>query len=57
LKEGDSKMAVEGVEIIFNKQDKLYIHKSIVDYKSSNPGNGFEVIPWFQGFDQELTVC
>ncbi len=50
LNENDGKVNVDGIDIIFNKKDKLYIHKSAVDYNDSNPGNGFAVKAWFQGF-------
>jgi len=41
---------VEGITFIFNKKDKLYVHKSRIEYDESVGGNGFIVIPWFQGF-------
>lgn len=54
LNENDGKVNVDGIDIIFNKKDKLYIHKSAVDYNDSNPGNGFAVKAWFQGFWKSL---
>ncbi len=50
FKEGDGKITVDGIEIIFNRKEKLYVHKSIVHYEESNLGNGFDVQPWFAGF-------
>jgi Fe-S cluster assembly iron-binding protein IscA len=50
LTDEDGKVSVDDIEIIFNRQEKLYIHKSIVDYDSAYPENGFKVTPWFQGF-------
>lgn len=50
LKEDDGKIEVDGIVVAFNKQDKLYIHKSTIDYSEDYPGDGFLITPWFQGF-------
>lgn len=50
LEDDDGKISVEGLEVIFKKKEKLYVHKSVVDYDISYPDNGFKVTPFFQGF-------
>lgn len=50
LTDGDGVLEINGIEVAFNKQDKLYIHKSTIDYHESFSGNGFKVTPFFNGF-------
>jgi len=50
LNEGDAVIDIDGIEVVFNKQEKLYIHKSSIDYSEEFAGNGFQVTPWFNGF-------
>lgn len=50
LREGDGKISIDGIDVIFEKQHKLYVHKSEIDYDPKFPGNGFQVTPWFNGF-------
>ena len=49
-KEDEVVIKVDGIELYFKKLDKLYIHKSSIDYCEEYPGNGFKVTPWFDGF-------
>ena len=49
--EGDAVIEVGEIAVIFNRQDKLYVHKSIIDYSDDYPGNGFKVTPFFNGFN------
>ena len=50
LTDSDAVLEINGIEVAFNKQDKLYVHKSAIDYHESFPGNGFKVTPFFNGF-------
>ena len=45
-KEEDKMISVDGIDIIFNKKEKLYIHKCTIDRED----NRLVVIPWFRGF-------
>ena len=48
--ESDMKVQSGGVDIIFNHKDKLYIHKSVVDFFKIGDFEQFEIKPWFGGF-------
>lgn len=38
------------IHFVFKKQDKLYIHKSTIDFDPLDPERGLFVTPWFNGF-------
>jgi hypothetical protein len=43
-------MIVDGIHFLFQKKDKLYIHRSTIDFDISIPEINLKVIPWFNGF-------
>ena len=46
----DGKLLVDDIEVIFNKQDKLYVHKCRVDLDENSENGDLKVTPFFQGF-------
>jgi len=48
--ENDNRIVVDGIDLVFKKKDRLYVHKCTIDFDSSQPENGLTVIPWFNGF-------
>lgn len=50
LRAGDAEILTDGIHIIFNKKEKLYVHKSTIDCDDTSNDDCLVVLPWFKGF-------
>jgi len=49
-REGDAVAESDSIRFVFKRADRLYVHKSTIDFDPLRPGAGLVVIPWFKGF-------